>query len=148
MIYPEKGNCPLPNQDLESEIQEDYLEARSIINKSPRGAAALFRLCLQKLCKQLGQPGKNINTDIAALVQDGLNPKVQKALDSVRVIGNEAVHPGTLDLKDNSELASKLANLINFIAETMITNQNEIDSIYNSLPVNKKEQIEKRDTTT
>ena len=52
---------------------------------------------LQKLCKVLGQSGNNINEDIKALVESGLDPRVQKALDAVRVVGNNAVHPGQMD---------------------------------------------------
>ena len=108
MIYPDAtGICP-PNTDLSKEIQDDFNEARSIVNKSPRGATALLRLCIQKLCIQLGESGKDINKDIAALVKKGLPVQIQKSLDVVRVIGNESVHPGQIDLKDNIAIASKL----------------------------------------
>src|SRR5262245_33023221 len=52
MIYPETVSVAPPNTDLATEIQEDYREAASILSKSPRGAAALLRLCVQKLCVQ------------------------------------------------------------------------------------------------
>ena len=54
--------------------------------------------------------GKDINADIAALVQDGLTERVQKALDTVRVIGNKAVHPGTLDFRDEPAIAGALVS--------------------------------------
>jgi hypothetical protein len=145
MIYPDFEGVEPPNEDLDEEIRCDYEEAASILQKSPRGAAALLRLALQKLCMQLGEKGKNIDNDIASLVTKGLPIKVQEALDSLRVIGNESVHPGQMDLKDDVETASALFKLINFIAEKMITEPKEVGEIFASIPESKKEQINKRD---
>ena len=80
MISPDITAIQKPNPDLEQDIIDDYLEATSIVNKSPRGAVALLRLSIQKLCKQLGEDGKNINNDIASLVQKGLPPTIKKLL--------------------------------------------------------------------
>jgi len=110
LIFPRPQLGPRPAEDLPTECKQDYLEAQEICALSPRGAAALLRLCLQKLCVNLGQTGQNINEDIKQLVKDGLPPGVQKALDGVRVIGNEAVHPGELDLRDDQDTAIKLFN--------------------------------------
>ena len=145
MVYPDSSQAPLPNTDLPADIRADYEESRSIINRSPCGAAALLRLCIQKLCSLLGESGKNINKDIASLVQKGLNPRIQKSLDIVRVIGNEAVHPGKIDLRDDPDIAIHLAKLVNFIADAMISQPKQIDTLYDSLPTGKKEQIENRD---
>src|SRR5690348_4056488 len=92
-----------------------------IYSRSPRGAAALLRLAIQKLCIELGEPGKNLNTDIGSLFRKGLPVTVQQALDAVRVIGNEAVHPGQIDFADTPEITGTLFNLVNFIAEKMIS---------------------------
>jgi len=59
----------MPNQDLNADIIADYNEACRIYNDSPRASAALLRLALQKLCKQLGETGENINEDIKKLVK-------------------------------------------------------------------------------
>jgi hypothetical protein len=148
LIFPNIGPAELPNPDMPEEIRADYDEANSIANASPRGAAALLRLAIQKICKHLGKPGKNINEDIAALVADGLPPKVQQALDSVRVIGNEAVHPGQMDLRDDSGTVAQLFTLTNFIIQKMITEPKEIDGIYSRLPEGKRGEIERRDRRT
>lgn len=145
MIFPDTGGAPMPNNDLPEEIKADYEEARTILNKSPRGAAALLRLCIQKLCKDLGESGKDINKDIGNLVKKGLPIKVQQSLDIVRVIGNDAVHPGQMDLKDDVETATKLFVLTNFIAEVMITQPKEVEKLFNSLPKNKLDGIADRD---
>jgi hypothetical protein len=87
LVFPLAGDAPPANEDLSPAIRSDYEEASKILNASPRGSAALLRLAIQKLCIQLGEPGKNINDDIGSLVKKGLNPTVQKALDVVRVVG-------------------------------------------------------------
>jgi hypothetical protein len=145
IVYPKKIPVEQPNTDLSDDIQKDYLEAANVLNDSPRSAAAILRLALQKLCKRLGEKGKDINADIAALVKKGLNPAIQKSLDSLRITGNNAVHPGELDLTEDIERASKLFGLLNFIAQKMITEPKEIDSFYNELPSGAKEAVEKRD---
>ena len=79
------------------------------------------------------------------LVQKGLAASIQKALDSVRVIGNEAVHPGRIDLKDDSTTAAGLFRLVNIIVEQTISNQKHIDEFFEKLPEAKRKAIEKRD---
>lgn len=146
IIFPKKIVVEQPNSDLAEDIQVDYLEAANVLSDSPRSAAAILRLALQKLCKQLGEKGENINDDIASLVKKGLNPAIQKSLDVLRITGNNAVHPGELDLTEDTERVVKLFDLINFIAEKMITEPKEIDSFYEGLPDGARVAIEKRDS--
>jgi hypothetical protein len=134
-----------PNEDLSPGVLRDFNEARSIVNGSPRGAAALLRLCIQKLCVEFGEPGKDLNTDIGALVKKGLDARIQQALDVVRVIGNEAVHPGTIDLRDDRDTATKLFGLVNMIADRMITQEKHLKSMYQGLPAPKLKGIADRD---
>ena len=145
IVFPPEKQGVQPNQDLPEDIICDFEEARSIVGLSPRGAAALLRLCVQKLCIHLGEKGKNIDDDIANLVSKGLNPLVQKSLDIVRVIGNEAVHPGVIDLNDDRETANRLFVLINSIADQMISHPKNIEELYGKLPEKKRKAIEKRD---
>lgn len=145
MIFPSKPNVPLPNDDLNLDIKKDYNEAAEIVEKSPRSASALLRLAIQKLCQQLGEKGKSLNEDIGKLVKKGLAIKIQQSLDVVRVVGNESVHPGEIDLRDNKDTAYKLFELVNLIAETMITQPKEIDKLYKNLPKKKLDGIKKRD---
>lgn len=145
MIYPNAILVERPNQDLSEEIQQDYYEAASILNDSPRSAAAILRLALQKLCIQLGEKGDNINDDIGSLVEKGLNPTIQKSLDALRIAGNNALHPGELDLREDTVRVMKLFDLLNFIAEKMITEPKEIDAFYADLPKGAKQAVEKRD---
>lgn len=146
IIYPKKITVNLPNEDLDEDIQKDYLEAANIFNDSPRSAAALLRLALQKLCKQLGENGENINEDIKSLVGKGLNPHIQKSLDILRITGNNAVHPGEINIEEDAGKVLKLFELLNFIAEKMITEPKEISKFYDDLPDGAKKAVKKRDS--
>jgi len=130
---------------MPKDVREDYEEARSIVSLSPRGACALLRLAVQKLCGELGEPGKNIDKDIANLVGHGLNIEVQQALDSLRVIGNNAVHPGEMDLTDDTETATALFSLLNFIVEDRIAQPRKRKAIFDKLPEGARAAIQKRD---
>jgi hypothetical protein len=134
-----------PNEDLPDDIKIDFNEARAILGSSPRGAAALLRLCIQKICKHLGESGENINADIASLVTKGLDARIKKALDVVRVIGNESVHPGQIDLRDDPATAARLFELVNLVADRMISEPRRIDEMYEALPKDKRKAIESRD---
>lgn len=145
LVYPSYNLEIEPNDDLPMDIQNDFNEAREIIQRSPRGAAALARLCIQKICIVLGENGDNLNNAIAGLVQKGLNPNVQKSLDIVRVIGNESVHPGKIDMKDDLNTAFTILELVNLISEQMISIPKKLNVLYDELPEEKRNAIEKRD---
>jgi hypothetical protein len=145
LIYPVNRVNIQPNIDLPEDIQIDFKEATEIVYYSPRGAAALLRLCIQKLCKYLGEKGKSIDEDIGNLVKKGLNPIVQQSLDIVRVVGNEAVHPGIMDIKDDINTCMTLLEIVNSIAEQMISHPKAIKNLYNKLPEDKRKAIEIRD---
>lgn len=145
MIYPVSSTIEEPNQDMPEEVKDLYNEARSVFKLSPKAGAALLRLGLQKLCKYLGGKGENINEDIGWLVKQGLPPKIQEAFDSIRVIGNNGVHPGEINLDENKDLAAALFPLMNLIVEKMISDPKKIDEIYKCLPPRALEAIGKRD---
>lgn len=146
LVWPVESAAPPPESDMPEEIVPDYEEARQIYQKSPRGAAALLRLALQKLCNELVGESLDINTAIGRLVASGrISETIQQALDSLRVIGNEAVHPGTLDLKDDQDTALKLFKLLNFVVEKTISDPKRISEIYGTLPPQKLSGIASRD---
>lgn len=145
MAWPTAKTAPLAHADMPLDIAKDYEEARSVLASSPRSTAALLRLCVQKLCIELGEPGKNINDDIGNLVTKGLSPMVQQALDVVRVVGNEQVHPGTLDVRDSPEIAAKLFALVNFIVDDQVSKTKLISELYGAIPPEKLKGIADRD---
>ncbi|HEX5990714.1 MAG TPA: DUF4145 domain-containing protein [Solirubrobacterales bacterium] len=144
-VDPVIGGGPRPHVEMPGDVKADYEEARRIVGQSPRGACALLRLSVQKLCKDLGEKGENINEDIKSLVQKGLPEEVQEAMDSLRVIGNNAVHPGEMDLTDDLETATALFNLLNFVVEEMIAKPKRRRGVFANLPLGVREAIKKRD---
>jgi hypothetical protein len=145
LIYPETPTSIRPNEEMPDDVRLDFCEATAIVDKSPRGAAALLRLGIQKLMPHLGLKGKNVNDDIAELVKRGLDVRIQQALDVVRVVGNNAVHPGQIDLQDDKATAIKLFGLVNLIVEAMIATPKRIEKMYGELPPTALEAIKKRD---
>jgi hypothetical protein len=146
LIYPVSFAPIEGHPELPEDCQADFQEAREIFSKSPRGAAALLRLVIQKLMIDLGQTGENINNDIAALVRNGLPARIQQALDVCRVVGNNAVHPGEIDLQATPSTAMALFDLINFIVEDQISKPKQVQALFDSLPDGALKAIEKRDT--
>jgi hypothetical protein len=146
MVVPAVSQAPAPGADLPPDLADDFEEARRVLPISPRGSAALLRLVVQKLLPLIGAKESDINKMIGELVAKGtVSSAIQQALDSVRVIGNEAVHPGTMDLRDDQSTAISLFKLINFIVEKAITQPREVEVIYAGLPPQKLAGIASRD---
>ena len=149
MILPSNSTAPMPHNDMPDDVKKIYYEAREILAKSPKGASALLRLALQMLCDKLVPGNKNINDKIGELVKNGLPSKLQQAFDLVRIVGNNAVHPGEINFDDNPEMANRLFGLLNIIVEYMIAKPKKIDDFYNNtIPEKQKEAIAKRDNKT
>jgi hypothetical protein len=112
---------------MPSDVKAYFLEARSAFSASPRAAAALLRLALQQLMVHLGGRGKNLDRDVMHLAKRGLPLIVQEALVSVRFIGNDAVRPGEISLKDNTCMAATLFDLVNMIVEIMLSHSGALN---------------------
>jgi Domain of unknown function (DUF4145) len=145
IVYPASHSIVEAHEMMPVAVKADFAEAGSIVNLSPRAAAALARLCIQKLVKELGESGDNLNRDIAELVKKGLEVEVQQALDVVRVIGNNAVHPGAIDVKDDKQTALTLLDLVNMIVERRIAGPKKLRTLFAGLPPSALKQIEERD---
>ena len=119
----------------------------SIANQSSScRLSALLRLAIEMLLKHLGETG-SINDGIKNLVANGLDPIIQQSLDIVRVTGNDAVHPGKIVFDDTTDVQA-FFQLINVIADALITQPKQIKEIYDNLPEDKRKAIEKRDGKT
>ncbi len=61
------------------------------------------------------------------------------------MIGNNAVHPGQIDLRDDRAIAESLFRLLNLVAEKMISEPKHVDEVYAALPEEALKAIGNRD---
>jgi hypothetical protein len=73
---------------------------------------------------------------------------VQQALDYCRVVGNNSVHPGEINLNDTPEIANSLFEMVNFIVEDRIARPKQVQALYGQLPQAARDAIEKRDSNS
>ncbi|MBP5958129.1 DUF4145 domain-containing protein [Pseudomonas anatoliensis] len=148
IVYPAQVlEAPAAHEMMPEEVKTDYEEARQVFSVSHRSAAALLRLSLQKLCEGLVGKKGNINELIGSLVSKGMPVKIQRALDAIRIIANNAVHPGELNIDDKPEMVAPLFGLINLIVENQIAQPAAIEDIYSSLPPGALAAVERRDAS-
>lgn len=148
LVYPLAAIGPSPNLDMPPAVRELYVEAQEVAAISARSAAALLRLALQVLIDDLVTGSGSINDKIGDLVGRGLHPQTQQAMDILRVVGNNAVHPGQLSLNDDPELVPSLFMLVNIVVEQMISRPRHIQSLYDALPPGNRQAINRRDGTS
>lgn len=146
LLYPASIPVPQPHKDMPSEVSELYNESAQVLFISPRAAAALLRLALQKLLEKTGGKGKNINSDIEFLVRSGkVTTNTQRALDVLRVLGNNAVHPGEINLNEDPEHVKAMFAFMNYVVDGLISQEKQINKLFESLPDRQRNSIKKRD---
>jgi hypothetical protein len=129
LVAPAAAGSVQAAADVPEDVRVVFDEAAKVIDSSPAAAAALLRLALQKLLVALGGAGKSTSIDAAALSKKGLDLRIQRAMEGLRVIGGDAVQPGHISLQDDRTVALRLFQLINLIVNTMITQPRLIEAV-------------------
>ncbi len=119
-IWPAASSAPAPANHMPDDVRADFDEARQVIDRSPRSAAALLRNSLRALFRDLGQSGADLGEAVETLVRGGLPFTIRLGLEAARVVGDGAVPPGTLDDRDDRETALALFALVNTVVDKMI----------------------------
>ena len=146
LVDPILSDAPPASDDMPEDVKADYEEARLVVNYSTRAAAALLRLSLQKLCRHLGEPGNHIDTDIRSLAKKPeFGERLIRAADTLRITGNNAVHPGEMNEDDIDNISNGLFDLLNLIVNSGITQPKRWDAMYDSLPEKPRKAAEKKD---
>ena len=89
--YPPAGIKPFPDYVPEA-VRNDYIEALSILQLSPKASATLARRCLQGIIHDFwGIHEKNLNAEITSL-KEKVTVSQWKAIDALRKVGNIGAH--------------------------------------------------------
>ena len=149
LVYPFNPSVPKAENNMPDDVKELYEEARQVHVYSPRAAAALLRLAIEKLTPHLGEPTGKLNTRIGNLQKkNAFDARVIKCLDIIRITANEGgAHDGLMDLTgaEGAKTVSNLFFAINYIVEKTITEPARLDQMFGNLPQEKLDGIKNRD---
>ena len=133
LVWPRRAGGPEPKLLAPPNVRREREETSQTLEASPRGAAALLRLAIEKLCKELGVSGESLKDDVALFVREDVDARVQKVLDAARIIESNAVRPGQIGLGDDRATAETLSGLVNLICEKMIMEPRHLQAVYTKL---------------
>ncbi len=149
MLFPSKSSTEQLPEGAGDVAVQCYSEAKSIADKSPRAAAALLRVTIEAVCRQvLGER----NGTLAELIEKigekhHLSETVLDAMTALRLIGNSAVHPGQIDLenRDSNTTVNELFMLADYIYEQIIELPRKIQQISASIKKNRSNNINEKE---
>lgn len=144
IIYPRSITVESPNPDMPEVAKGLYMESAQILQDSPRASAALLRLALQEILNKVIEGGeKNSINDNIRIIGGQVDKRTRDALDIIRFKGNQAVHPGEIRIEEES--TKPMYKILNIIVQKLISDEKQIDDLYEELPESFKESIDRRD---
>ena len=144
-LFPNSLAKQFPNY-IPKSIREDYEEAYSILNLSPKASATLARRCLQGMIRDFWGITKSRLIDEINELQSKVTPSQWKAIDSVRSIGNIGAHMEKqvdliIDVEPNE--AEKLLKLIELLIDKWYITRHDEEQLLSditNIAENKKSQ--------
>ena len=107
-------------------VEEDLEEAAVILNKSPREAMALMRVCIQKLVPLLKQDGSYLNDYMSSLVRKGLEVEIQQSMEVLQVLRSDPVQLTNFDSQEDKEMAIRFFESLKAVLKRrMLKNRDE-----------------------
>ena len=148
MVYPKSAAKQFPDY-IPAQIRQDYEEAYSIVDLSPKASATLSRRCLQGMIHDFHNiHAKNLNAEITQL-KDTISTVEWQVLDGLRKIGNIGAHMEhdiniIVDIDPNE--AKQLLSVIEFFIEKWYVSKHESEELFNSVIQLSKEKQEQRNS--
>lgn len=142
--YSKNLNVPLiPNslakqfpEYIPKAIRQDYEEAYSIVNLSPKASATLSRRCLQGMIRDFHGIKKSRLIDEIKALQTVVSVSQWKAIDSIRSIGNIGAHMekdiNTIVEVDPDE-AEKLLKLIELLIDKWYIARHDEEELFKEI---------------
>lgn len=131
-------------------IRNDYEEACSIVNLSPKASATLSRRCLQGMIRDFWDIKlKNLNQEITAL-KDKIPADLWSSIDALRQLGNIGAHMEKdtdviVDIDPNE--AESLIKLIELLMKEWYINREERKKLFSDIiSTNESKQKERKKT--
>jgi hypothetical protein len=118
-----------PIEEAGGEIEEsaeDFEEAAAILNKSPDGAAALMRICIQNMLPLLKQEGRELDDNISSLVRKGIEVEIQQSMDALQVLRKTPFQQSHNRFNEDRETATKFVKLLNGILQRRMLKNREL----------------------
>jgi hypothetical protein len=103
-------------------VPEDFEEAAAVLNKSPRGATALMRLCIQNTMKLLKEQGSTFDENTSSLVRKGLEVEIQQTMDVLQVLRKNPLQSesGGLEIDEEADTKKVLTSLKEILERRML----------------------------
>ena len=118
------------HEDLPNKVKDICIEASAVATFSPVCAAVLLRTAIEKLCKHLGYEKRSLKSTIDLMKKEGdLDDILYEAMESVRLVGNEAVHEGEIQLDDDAHAVDTLFDIVNLVVEKLIGHPKRIKKL-------------------
>ncbi len=110
------------HEDLPKDVKDICTEAAAVATLSPVCAAALLRTAIEKLCKHLGYKERSLKATISRMKKENVldDTLLYEAMESVRLVGNEAVHEGVIQFDDDAHAVGTLFAIVNHVVEKLI----------------------------
>ncbi len=134
-VFPQASSKQFPEYIPES-IRNDYTEAYSILNLSPKASATLARRCLQGMIRNFWGISKNRLIDEINELQSKVPPAQWKVIDAIRSIGNIGAHMEkdvNLIVDITPDESEKLLKLIELLIEKWYVQRHDEEELYNDI---------------
>ncbi len=147
MIYPDAVYKHFPEY-VPEQIRQDYVEARKILERSPKASATLARRCLQGMIRDFWGIKKGRLVDEIDELESHVPTAQWQAINSVRKLGNIGAHMEkdvNLIIDIAPDEAEQLLKLIELLIDKWYISRHEEEELYASITRIEREKQAQRD---